>query len=176
MVVSKYIGETEKNLAALFAKAENKGWILFFDEADALFGKRTEVKEGKDRYANQEISYLLQRVEQYDGLVILATNFRNNLDQAFTRRFEAIVSIQVPGPAERALLWKKMLPENLPLGPEVNLEHLVARYELTGAAIANLLRHASLEAIAAGQATLSLPLLLKAIRREFEKGNKIFPG
>ncbi|MFT5997985.1 MAG: hypothetical protein ACI81P_000430 [Neolewinella sp.] len=176
MVVSKYIGETEKNLAGLFAKAEHKGWILFFDEADALFGKRTEVKEGKDRYANQEISYLLQRVEQYDGLVILATNFRKNLDQAFTRRFEAIVPFQVPGPAERALLWEKMLPEKLPLGPEVNLEDIVVRYELSGAAIANLLRHACMEAIAAGQVTLTLPLLLAAIRREYEKGDKIFPG
>ena len=89
MVVSKFIGETEKNLASLFDKAENKGWILFFDEADALFGKRTSVKDAHDKYANQEVSYLLQRTESYNGLVILATNFKNNIDDAFTRRFQS---------------------------------------------------------------------------------------
>ncbi len=94
MVVSKYIGETEKNLELLFARAEDKDWILFFDEADALFGKRTEVKDSHDRYANQEVSYLLQRMEDYNGLVILATNMKSNIDKAFTRRFNSILRFQ----------------------------------------------------------------------------------
>jgi len=91
MIVSKYIGETEKNLELVFAKAENKGWILFFDEADALFGKRTNVKDAHDKYANQEVAYLLQRIEDYNGLVILATNMKHNIDDAFTRRFQTII-------------------------------------------------------------------------------------
>src|SRR5690606_23438518 len=101
MVVSKFIGETEKNLSNLFAKAENKGWILFFDEADALFGKRTNVRDAHDKYANQEVSYLLQRVEQYNGLVILATNFKTNIDEAFSRRFQSIIYFPMPGIEER---------------------------------------------------------------------------
>jgi AAA+ superfamily predicted ATPase len=176
MVVSKYIGETEKNLAGLFEKAEHKGWILFFDEADALFGKRTETKDSKDRYANQEISFLLQRVENYDGLVILATNFRNNLDKAFTRRFEAIVPFCTPGPEERVLLWQKMLPANLPPAANSDWETLARRYDLSGAAIANLLRHATLECVARGDEELSDVALMEAIRREFEKEDRMFPG
>src|SRR5206468_6990848 len=96
MVVSKYIGETEKNLELLFARAEDKGWILFFDEADALFGKRTSVKDAHDKYANQEVSYLLQRIEDYNGLVILATNMKSNIDPAFIRRFNSIIHFSPP--------------------------------------------------------------------------------
>jgi hypothetical protein len=176
MVVSKYIGETEKNLAGLFEKAEHKGWVLFFDEADALFGKRSETKDSKDRYANQEISFLLQRVENYDGLVILATNFRNNLDKAFTRRFEAIVPFATPGPDERIQLWRKMLPDNLPVAADADWEALAEKYDLSGAAIANLLRHATLECVAAGNTELSQQTLLEAIRREFGKEDRMFPG
>ena len=95
MVVSKYIGETEKNLELVFARAENKGWILFFDEADALFGKRTNVRDAHDRYANQEVAYLLQRIEKYKGIVILATSMKNNIDEAFTRRFQTIIRFPV---------------------------------------------------------------------------------
>ena len=95
MIVSKYIGETEKNLELVFAKAENKGWILFFDEADALFGKRTNVKDAHDKYANQEVAYLLQRIEDYNGLVIVATNMKNNIDDAFIRRFQTIISFPI---------------------------------------------------------------------------------
>lgn len=175
MVVSKYIGETEKNLSMLFEKAEHKDWILFFDEADALFGKRTEQKEGKDRYANQEISFLLQRVENYNGLVILATNFRNNLDLAFTRRFEAIVPFQLPAQEERLLLWKKMVPANLPLSAEIDLHEIASRFELSGASIANLLRHATIEAMAAGEKALGQVRIYEAIKREFAKENKLFP-
>ena len=97
-VVSKYIGETEKNLSRIFDKAELRDWILFFDEADALFGKRTDIKDAHDRFANQEISFLLQRIEDFSGLVILATNLKSNLDEAFLRRFQSVVYFNVPGP------------------------------------------------------------------------------
>ena len=104
-VVSKYIGETEKNLSTLFEKAENKEWILFFDEADALFGKRTDIRDAHDRYANQEVSYLLQRIEGYRGLVILATNQRGNMDDAFVRRFQSIIHFPMPRIEERHKIW-----------------------------------------------------------------------
>jgi hypothetical protein len=107
MIVSKYIGETEKNLELLFSRAEDKGWILFFDEADALFGKRTNVRDAHDKYANQEVSYLLQRIEDYNGLIILATNMKNNIDDAFIRRFNSILKFPFPEAAQRAVIWKK---------------------------------------------------------------------
>jgi len=106
MVISKFIGETEKNLAQLFRRAEHTNWILFFDEADALFGKRTSVRDAHDKYANQEVAYLLQRVETYKGLVILASNHRQNLEEAFTRRFQSIIYFPPPTPAERLRLWQ----------------------------------------------------------------------
>lgn len=112
MVVSKYIGETEKNLELLFARAEDKGWILFFDEADSLFGKRTNVRDAHDKYANQEVSYLLQRIEDYNGLIILATNMKNNIDDAFIRRFNSILKFPFPEAAERAAIWAKSFPGN----------------------------------------------------------------
>ncbi|MEM9259554.1 MAG: ATP-binding protein [Bacteroidota bacterium] len=175
MVVSKWIGETEKNLAGLFQKAEHKGWILFFDEADALFAKRGEVKESRDKYANQETSFLLQRVENYDGLCILATNFRNNLDKAFTRRFEAIVPFTPPTPEERLRLWQNMLPEGIPLAAEVDLPELAKTYELTGANIANAVRHAVYESVAANKESMEEMALLAAIRREYEKEDRLSP-
>src|SRR5207237_3855098 len=106
-VVSKYIGETEKNLASLFDRAEHKEWVLFFDEADALFGKRIEAKDAHDRYANQEVSFLLQRIEVFDGIAILASNRKENLDDAFTRRFESIIYFPLPRPEERLRLWRQ---------------------------------------------------------------------
>ncbi len=177
MVVSKWIGETEKNLANLFQRAESKGWILFFDEADALFGKRSEVKESNSQYANQTTSFLLQRVENYDGLCILATNFRSNLDRAFTRRFEAIVPFFPPGPAERLRLWQSILPPALPLEAGLDAAELAEQYELTGASIANVVRHAVLESLAAGASTLSKSQLLAAIVREYAKEDRVVkPG
>lgn len=175
MVVSKWIGETEKNLAGLFQKAEHKGWILFFDEADALFAKRGEVKESRDKYANQETSFLLQRVENYDGLCILATNFRNNLDKAFTRRFEAIVPFTPPTAEERLRLWQNMLPKRIPLAEEVDLPEIARTYELTGANIANAVRHAVYESVAANKASMEEMVLLAAIRREYEKEDRLSP-
>ena len=159
MVVSKYIGETEKNLELLFARAEDKGWILFFDEADALFGKRTNVRDAHDKYANQEVSYLLQRIEDYDGLIILATNMKSNLDDAFMRRFNAILKFPFPDAEERAQIWEKSFPGNVVFANEPeplynkmdnennNLPEIVKKYELSGGSIINVVHYASLKAI-----------------------------
>lgn len=174
MVVSKWIGETEKNLANLFHRAEHRGWVLFFDEADALFGKRSEVRQAQDRYGNQTTSYLLQRVEHYDGLCILATNHRSNLDKAFARRFEAIVPFPAPDVAERRRLWERILPPALPLEKGLTTELLAGRYDLTGATIANAVRHAALECLAAGGTALGEELIVTAIRREYDKEDRIF--
>ncbi|MNZ34873.1 ATP-dependent zinc metalloprotease FtsH 1 [compost metagenome] len=170
-VVSKYIGETEKNLAALFDQARNRDWILFFDEADALFGKRTSVKDAHDRYANQEISYLLQRVEEFDGLVILASNFRTNIDDAFLRRFNAIIRFPFPDEAERQAIWTRTLPA------QTDREYLaaqLARFELSGGNIVNVVQFAALAAIAKGRNAIHLDEALLGIQREFEKEGKVF--
>ncbi|MEO6834073.1 MAG: ATP-binding protein [Chitinophagaceae bacterium] len=171
-IVSKYIGETEKNLETVFRRAERKDWILFFDEADALFGKRTSVQSAHDKYANQEVSYLLQRVEDYNGLLILASNFKNNLDDAFIRRFHAIVHFPPPNAQERLLLWQKSLPQNLPLDTSVDLYELAQQYDLTGAGILNAVHYASLNAYASGEKTLSQQSLMGGIRKEFLKEEK----
>lgn len=172
MVVSKYIGETEKNLSKLFDKAEHKDWILFFDEADALFGKRTGVRDAHDRYANQEISYLLQRVENYDGLVILASNLKDNIDKAFLRRFQSIIHFPLPRRGERLRLWQKAIPEAVNLDSEINLKLLADRYELSGADIMNIIHYCCLECIAKEQKVLSQKLLTKGIQRELQKLGK----
>ena len=172
-VVSKYIGETEKNLAGLFDRARHKDWILFFDEADALFGKRTNVKDAHDRYANQEVSYLLQRVEDFPGLVILATNFKNNIDEAFQRRFQSIVHFPFPRYEERLLLWTQGWPVVAQQGPQVDLEQLAQRYELSGANIMNVLQYAALVALDRGEAILRQADLLEGIKREYGKEGKL---
>lgn len=173
MVVSKYIGETEKNLAGLFDKAEHKDWILFFDEADALFGKRTQLRDAHDRYANQEVSFLLQRIESYNGLVILASNLAGNVDEAFARRFEHLIHFQMPRQNERALLWKKGLPERAMLEPGIDLAQLAARFELSGGMIMNVIRHASLKAISRQDALLLQQDLVEGIRRELAKEHRL---
>lgn len=174
-VVSKFIGETEKNLAQLFRRAEHTNWILFFDEADALFGKRTSVRDAHDKYANQEVAYLLQRVETYEGLVILASNHRQNLDEAFTRRFQSIVYFPPPTPAERLRLWQTTLPPAVRLAAEVNLETLARRHELTGAGIQNVVQYACLRA---ADRDPTVPLLTaqdleEGVRRELAKEGKL---
>jgi SpoVK/Ycf46/Vps4 family AAA+-type ATPase len=138
-VVSKYIGETEKNLENVFAHAEDKDWILFFDEADALFGKRTDVKDSHDKYANQEISYLLQRIESYNGLVILATNMKNNIDDEFIRRLRFAIEFPIPEPAERLQLWEKAFILNK-RPPIEDLQKVSQEFELTGASIMSLVQ------------------------------------
>jgi AAA+ superfamily predicted ATPase len=172
-VVSKYIGETEKNLSRLFDKAENRDWILFFDEADALFGKRTDVQHAHDRYANQEVSYLLQRVESYAGLVILATNQRGNLDAAFYRRFQAAVRFLVPGPAERHRIWCAAVPAQLKIADDVDWADVAQRFQLTGAGIVNVTQFCALEALANGSHRIGLTNLEAAVRREYVKEGKV---
>ncbi|MFC5696170.1 ATP-binding protein [Pseudomonas sp. GCM10022186] len=170
-VVSKYIGETEKNLATLFDQACHRDWILFFDEADALFGKRTSVKDAHDRYANQEISYLLQRVEDFDGLVILASNFHANIDDAFQRRFNAIIRFPFPSEAERREIWTRTLPEQ---DGRERLASLLARFELSGGNIVNVVQFAAIEAIAAGRLSIQLGDAVTGVQRELEKEGKVF--
>ncbi len=173
MVVSKYIGETEKNLAGLFDRAQHREWILFFDEADALFGKRTQVRDAHDRYANQEVSFLLQRIETHNGLVILASNLANHVDEAFARRFEHVVHFPMPRQNERLLIWKKGLPTLATLEPGVDLTHIATRYELSGGTIMNVIRYASLQAISKGERVLRHQDLLDGIRREYAKENRL---
>ncbi|CCE23851.1 ATP-binding protein [Methylotuvimicrobium alcaliphilum] len=172
-VVSKYIGETEKNLSRLFDKAENKDWILFFDEADALFGKRTDIRDAHDKYANQEVAYLLQRIENYNGLVILASNQRANIDEAFVRRFQAIIHFPMPGADERYEIWRKTIPEQLEVHLDIDWRQVANRYELSGASILNVTHYCAVEIMAAQSVKLDLKRLETAIQREFIKEGKV---
>lgn len=172
-VVSKYIGETEKNLSRLFDKAENKNWILFFDEADALFGKRTDVRDAHDKYANQEVAYLLQRIENYSGLVILATNQRAHIDEAFVRRFQAIIHFPMPRPEERCKIWRQAFPEQIAIASDIDWRQIAARYELTGAGIMNVTHYCAVEALADRSCAVTSRQLEAAIFREFTKEGRI---
>lgn len=176
MLVSKYIGETEKQLAKLFDKAENKNWILFFDEADAIFGKRTNVRDAHDKYANQEVSYLLQRIETFSGLIILASNFKNNMDKAFTRRFQSCIKFSNPRYEERLRIWQHNMPQQLQL-EDIKLEKIADQYELTGSNIMNIIQDVSLKTIALRDPDyrVNLDMLLESIRKEYVKEDKIFP-
>ncbi len=169
LVVSKYIGETEKNLARVFDRAQQRGWILFFDEADALFGKRSETKDAHDRYANQEIAFLLQRIESFDGVAILASNLRENLDDAFTRRFETVVYFPLPRAPERARLWARGFPAKARLAKDVDLEVIARDHELAGGSIMNVIRQVSLAAIAEGEREICRDDIVQAIKRELAK-------
>jgi hypothetical protein len=168
-VVSKYIGETEQNLEKIFVKAENKNWILFFDEADALFGKRTTVQNSHDRYANQEVSYLLQRVEDYPGLIILASNFKSNMDDAFLRRFNNVIQFSAPNAAERLILWQKTFPASYPPEPGMNIKELADKYELNGAAILNIIHFAALQSVSRKDEYIRNADVMEAIRKEYRK-------
>lgn len=169
MTVSKYIGETEKNLAKIFDMAEHKRWILFFDEADALFGKRTRVDDSHDRYANQEVSFLLQRIEEFAGVVILASNFRSNLDDAFVRRFQSIIHFPIPKPSERLRIWKNAFSPKSELEDRIDLERIAEQYDLTGGTIMNVVRFASLKAVSKQSSTILLDDLEAGIRKELHK-------
>lgn len=175
MIVSKFIGETEQNLSNLFNKAEHKDWILFFDEGDALFGKRTDVKDAHDKYANQEVSYLLQRLESYAGLVILATNYKSNIDKAFARRFQSFVEFEMPEYTERLRLWQQSIPGEAKLSTDVNLEELAYDYEVTGANIVNVIQHACLRAVGRDRTSILIKKddLLSGIMREFKKEDRV---
>jgi ATPase family associated with various cellular activities (AAA) len=169
MVVSKYIGETEKNIEKVFRKAEHRQWILFFDEADALFCKRTDIRDAHDRYANQEVSYLLQRVDDYEGIVILASNLQSNLDEAFTRRFQSIVHFPMPRRGERQRLWENGFSTRLKPDNSVDLPEIAAAYELSGGAIMNVVRYATLMTLKRGSQTISRDDIIDGIRKELQK-------
>lgn len=171
-IVSKYIGETEKNLEKIFVRAENKNWILFFDEGDALFGKRTVTQSANDKYANQEVSYLLQRVEDFPGLILLATNFKNNIDAAFLRRFNSLIYFPMPDADERFLIWKKSLPDFLNCEDSINLRLFAQKYVMSGASILNAVHYATLKTLAGGRYIISETDLLNGIRNEFAKEEK----
>jgi hypothetical protein len=171
-VVSKYIGETEKNLERIFEEAQTSNAILFFDEADAIFGKRSEVKDAHDRYANLEISYLLQRMEIYDGVAILATNLRANLDEAFTRRLQFSVHFPFPEEAYRLRIWQTLFPPGVPREGDVDFDLLARRFRLSGGSIRNIIVSAAYLAAANGRA-VSMDHLLHGTRRELQKMGRL---
>lgn len=171
-VSSKYIGETEKNLEQIFKEAEQANVILFFDEADSMFGKRTEVKDSNDKYANQETSYILQRIESYDGMVILATNFAQNFDSAFMRRITVSINFSMPDEATRKLLWKDMLKHSDLVNDSSTIDALAYQFELTGSNIKNIVRNAEFLALMSGR-KLSITDIVMAIKIEYEKLGKI---
>ncbi len=172
-VVSKYIGETEKNLGRVFDEAARSHAVLFFDEADALFGKRTEVSDAHDRYANIETSYLLQRMEAYDGVVILASNLRENLDPAFLRRIRFVVEFAFPDAARRREIWQAHFPEAAPVSADVDLGLLAERLPVAGGTIKNIVLHAAFLAATDG-APIGMDHLRRGARREFEKIGKLW--
>lgn len=173
MVISKYIGETEKNLEKVFKKAENKNWILFFDEADALFGKRTSISDSHDKYANQEIAYLLQRLEDYPGLVILASNMRNNVDEAFTRRLQSVIHFQKPQSKERYKIWLGAFSAGCVLPSKEEIERIAHQFELSGGSIINVVQFASLMALNRNSNEILADDILQGIKKELKKEGKI---
>jgi hypothetical protein len=172
MIVSKYIGETEKNLSRVFDAASYKDWILFFDEADALFGKRTQASSSNDRHANQQTGYLLQRIEDFPGVVILATNLKANMDEAFTRRFQAMIHITMPAAAQRLTLWQNAFADGCPLADDVDLKGIAKKYELAGGAIINVLRYCALQAVTRETPLIYQEDIVDGLRREFRKDNR----
>lgn len=171
MIVSKYIGETEKNLAHLFDRAQGKDWILFFDEADALFSKRTNINSAQDKWANLEVNYLLQRMEEHRGLTILATNLKGNIDDAMTRRFQSIIYFPYPKKSERIKLWQSLLPKPFSYNKEISFEKL-GELKLTGANVSNILKHACLKALDNNAHELKTEWVQEGIRKEFIKENR----
>ncbi|MFN0251521.1 MAG: ATP-binding protein [Kofleriaceae bacterium] len=167
-VVSKWVGETEKNLDAAFTEAEEAGAVLFFDEAEALFGKRGEVRHGTDRYANLEVSFLLQRLEEHDGLVILASNLRDEIDPAFVRRFQHVIHFLRPAERERLRLWRLAFPATAPLGDDLDFA-VLARLDMTGAAIVSVARVAALSAARAGSQVIRVVDVVSAIASQFQR-------
>ena len=172
MVVSKYIGETEKNLSQLFEAARRANAILFFDEADALFGKRSEVHDSHDRYANIEISYLLQKMEQYEGLAILATNLRDNMDDAFTRRLQFVLEFPFPDEAHRCQIWQTLFPPEAPRDPAIDFGWLARQFRLSGGNIKNVVMAAAFLAASDGR-PIGMSHLIQATRREYQKMGKV---
>jgi hypothetical protein len=171
-LVSKYIGETEKNLANIFDQAENKNWILFFDEADALFGQRTSTRSSNDRYANQEVSFLLQRIEDFPGVVILSSNLKGNLDQAFTRRLQSVIYFPVPDEHTRLRLWKSIIRDENILDKDIKLEKLAQEHVISGGAMINVMRYALLKASERKNGKIMQEDFITGINRERRKEGK----
>ena len=171
-VISKYIGETEKNLSNIFDQAESRNWILFFDEADSLFGARTQTNNSNDRAANQEISYLLQRVEDFPGIVILASNLKSNIDEAFSRRFQSTVYFPMPEPEERLTLWKNIFEKTDVENREQNFEYFAENYELAGGALTNVARYAAISALLDNRKKINKQDLQEGLSKELQKEGK----
>jgi AAA+ superfamily predicted ATPase len=171
-VVSKYIGETEKNLERIFTAADGSNAILFFDEADALFGKRSEVSDSHDRYANIEVAYLLQRMELYPGAVILATNFKRNIDDAFIRRLDFVVDFPFPEADDRKKIWRLVLPHAAPVSDDIDLDFLATQFKLSGGAIRNCSLAAAFRA-ADEDADISMQHLVRAVAQEYGKQGRL---
>ncbi len=171
-MVSKYIGETEKNLDRIFTAAANANAILLFDEADALFGKRSEVKDAHDRYANLEVAYLLQKMEEYEGITILTTNLRQNLDEAFIRRIRFIINFPFPEEEERLRIWQRMFPTQTPLAEDVDLPRLAKQFKLAGGSIRNIVLAAAFLA-ADTKGAIAMTHLLQATKRELQKTGRL---
>jgi ATP-dependent 26S proteasome regulatory subunit len=172
-IISKYIGETEKNLSKIFESAEGSGVILFFDEADAIFGKRTETKDSHDRYANIEVSYLLQKIEEYSGLVILASNFRKNIDDAFIRRMRFIINFPTPDQKMREILWQKVFPEHTPIDKEIDFSHIAQNFPLSGANIRNAALFSAFYATQEKK-NVNMEHIIKGLKIELTKIGKTF--
>ena len=171
-IVSKYIGETEKNLSQIFSEAEQSNAVLFFDEADAIFGKRSEVKDSHDRYANIEINYLLQRMEEYEGIVILASNFQKNIDEAFTRRLRFIIDFPLPDVEHRHRIWQSVFPPDLPRRGDIDFDFLGRKFRISGGHIKNIVLNAAfLAAAAAGEMTMEH--VIRAVKREYQKMGRL---
>ena len=171
-IVSKYIGETEKNLDRIFREGQSSNAILFFDEADALFGKRSEVRDSHDRYANIEVAYLLQKMEEYDGVVIMATNLRKNMDEAFARRMHFTVEFPMPEEADRYRIWQSIFPEEAPLGKDIDLPFMARQFRITGGNIKNIALSAAFLAAQDGD-VITMENLIRATKREYQKMGKL---
>ncbi len=173
MIVSKYIGETEKNMARIFDRAQHQNWILFFDEADALFGKRTDGGSSNDRHANQEVAYLLQRIEDFPGMIILATNLKDNLDEAFFRRFQSILNFPMPDGQLRERLWKQMIPDEWLKDTDSGFLYTASEAKLSGGSMVNVIQRCALLLHSAKEPSLTLDMLQQAIQRELTKDGKL---
>jgi SpoVK/Ycf46/Vps4 family AAA+-type ATPase len=171
-VVSKYIGETEKNLEKIFTAADQGEAVLLFDEADAIFGKRSEVRDARDRYANVEVAYLLQRLEAYDGLAVLTTNLRGNIDEAFIRRLDFVLEFPLPEEQERLQIWRLALPPEAPLNADVDLPFLARKFKLAGGHLRNIALTAAFLA-AEDSRDITMRHLVRATRREYQKLGKL---
>ncbi len=168
-LVSKYIGETEKNLSNLFNQAANKNWILFFDEAESLFSKRTNNSSSNDKYANQQVGYLLQKIEEYPGVVILATNLKGNIDDAFLRRFQSMIYFEIPEQEQRFLLWKSAFGEKFILEECIDLKSIAKEYQLVGGQIINIVKSSILKELGNNSEVITEKILIESIKKELKK-------